>query len=159
MEYEFTPYEKSLLKKVARYCSIQERAVKEVELKLKKSGANTESTSKIISWLEEQNYLNETRFAEIYARSKVRQKRWGRVKIQYELRGKGIHDSEVLEDALNSIPTETYHENLLYILEQKKQELMRKEDPQWKAKLIRYAQSKGYTIEEIYAALESTDNE
>jgi regulatory protein len=49
----------------------------------------------MIATLIEENYLNEERFAIAFAGGKWRIKRWGRVKIKYELRQKGVSEYNI----------------------------------------------------------------
>jgi len=51
-----------------------------------------------ISWLTENNYVHEGRFAEIYVRSKFNQKHWGRQKsiLNYESEASRKHSSKKL---------------------------------------------------------------
>ena len=57
-------------KKLEHYCSYQERCHQEVSKKLKELGVFGTTIDKVISHLIEQNYLNETRFAEHFVHGK-----------------------------------------------------------------------------------------
>ena len=61
----------------------------------------------IISTLIEENYLNEERFALAYAGGKWRVKRWGRVRIRYELKQKQVSEY-CIKKALKQIDEEEY---------------------------------------------------
>jgi regulatory protein len=96
---------------LARYCAYQERCVQEVQTKMADLGLMPSDFPDYLQWLAKNNYLHEGRFAEIYVRSKFNQKHWGRQKINFELRKRGISESLVLS-AWESITDNTYSEQL-----------------------------------------------
>lgn len=73
------------LQKIKQYCAYQERSHFETKNKLFEFGLNTKEVDNIIATLIEENFLNEERFATLFAGGKFRIKHWGRVKIKYEL--------------------------------------------------------------------------
>ncbi|HSF45406.1 MAG TPA: regulatory protein RecX [Chitinophagaceae bacterium] len=78
------------LQKLRHYCAYQERCHKEVKDKLYGFGLNKNDVEEAIAVLIEENYLNEERYAIAFAGGYFRSKQWGRVKIGYELKSKGI---------------------------------------------------------------------
>ncbi len=76
--------------KLKHYCAYQERCHSEVKEKLYSLGLWQSDVEELISKLIEENYLNEERYAQQFARGKFRMKQWGRVKITYELKKKGV---------------------------------------------------------------------
>ena len=80
------------LQKLRQYCVYQERCLEEVKEKLYSFGLRKQQVEESISQLIEEEYLNEERFAILFAGSKFRVKQWGRVKIKYELNQKRISD-------------------------------------------------------------------
>ncbi len=83
---------KEALQKAKHYCAYQERCHTEVKEKLYTFGLSTHEVDLAISQLIEENYLNEERFAILYAGGHFRTKNWGRVKIRYELKKKQVSD-------------------------------------------------------------------
>ena len=63
-------------KKMERYCAYQERCHQEVSKKLNELGVFGTQIDTIISHLIEQNYLNETRFAEQFIHGKFNIKKF-----------------------------------------------------------------------------------
>src|SRR6476620_10497067 len=80
------------LQKIKHYCAYQERNHKEVKDKLYSFGLYRQEVEALLSQLIEEGYLNEERFAIAFAGGKFRLRQWGRVKIQYELKQKGISE-------------------------------------------------------------------
>ena len=96
-----------------------------------------------LTWLRENNYLNEARFVEIFVRSKFNQKSWGRTKINFELRKRGISAS-LLTSAWDGINDQDYIEKARALLQKKKDEIKSGTSPQRYQKCYNYGLSKGY---------------
>lgn len=135
---------KDVLLKAANFCAYQERTQAEVRERLQKWGVEGDEANEIIVYLIEDNYLNEGRFARIFAGSKFRVKNWGRQKILYELKARKLSEHSIRE-ALAEIDDDDYIEKLKALIEKKKHELRTEKQPLvLKQKLARYAISKGF---------------
>ncbi len=132
-----------ILQKLARYCAYQERCVQELEQKMKTFEVSLSDYPEYLSWLRENNYLNEARFVEIFVRSKFNQKSWGRTKINYELRKRGISAS-LLASAWDGIDDADYIEKARALLKKKKDEIKTGTSPQRYQKCYNFGLSKGY---------------
>lgn len=131
-----------LLNKLASYCAYQERCISEIKQKIKEL-AGAELQDEYILWLMENNYLNEQRFIGLFIRSKFNQKKWGRGKIQFELRKKGIPDSEI-QVHWNEIADEDYTNTLKVLLEKKASSLKSGTPNEKYQKCYRTGLSKGF---------------
>src|SRR5689334_9263575 len=80
------------LVKAERYCAYQERCSYEVRQKMKESGADEKQTEKIIASLQENDFLDDGRFAVLFTSGKFRMKRWGKNKIRAELKMRKISE-------------------------------------------------------------------
>ena len=76
--------------RMQRYCTYQERCHKEVHKKLKELRMIPEAIDQIVHHLLQHNYLNETRFAQAFARGKFKNKYWGKNRIIQELKMREI---------------------------------------------------------------------
>lgn len=132
-----------ILQKLARYCAYQERCVQELEQKMKNLEVLPSEFTEYLTWLSENNYLNEARFVEIFVRSKFNQKSWGRTKINYELRKRGISAS-LLASAWDGIDDADYIEKARTLLQKKKEEIKTGTSPQRYQKCYNFGLSKGY---------------
>lgn len=132
-----------ILQKLARYCAYQERCVQELEQKMKTFEVLPSEFSEYVAWLSENNYLNEARFVEIFVRSKFNQKGWGRTKINYELRKRGISAS-LLAGAWDGIDDQDYIDKARTLLQKKRDEIKTGTSPQRYQKCYNYGLSKGY---------------
>ena len=99
------------LQKIKHYCSYQERCHKEVKEKLYGFGLWKKDVEILISQLIEENYLNEERFAQLFAGGKFRMKQWGRVKIRHELKQKQISEY-CIKKGLKEINEDDYAKTL-----------------------------------------------
>jgi regulatory protein len=135
---------KDVLVKAANFCAYQERTQSEVRERLQKWGVEGDEAEEIIVYLIEENYLNEGRFAKIFAGSKFRVKHWGRNKILYELKARKLSEHSIRE-GLTEIDNEDYIETLRTLIEKKKRELRTERQPLiLKQKIARYAIGKGF---------------
>ena len=106
------------LPKAKQYCAWQERCHSEVAEKLYGFGLTKTEAAQIISTLIEENFLNEERFAILYAGGHFRTKHWGRVKIKYELKKKQV-SPYCIKKALALIDEVAYEKTLQQLAEQK----------------------------------------
>lgn len=94
---------------IERYCAYQERCHQEVGQKLREMRMIPVAIDEIIGHLIEHNFLNETRFAQAFARGKFRHKQWGRVRITRELKARKISTYNI-KLALKEIEDDAYFE-------------------------------------------------
>ena len=106
------------LQKAKQYCAYQERCHNEVKEKLYSFGLNKKEVDELLSELISTNYLNEERFAMLYAGGKFRIKQWGKVKIKYSLKQKQVSDY-CIKKALAAIDETDYNKTLAKLFEQK----------------------------------------
>ena len=94
-------------KKLEHYCAYQERCHKEVTQKLRDLGVYGNKTDTVIGRLIQENYLNETRFAESFVRGKFNIKKWGKKRLIRELKMRDISDWNI-KNALKEISDKDY---------------------------------------------------
>ena len=140
--------------KMADYCSYQERCTHEVVTKLADMEAKEEWMKPILDRLKKENFLNDHRFAHSYARGKFRFKKWGKLKIKFNLKLKKIEPS-VISSALAALDTEGYNDTLLEILKIKINTQHLTNTFANIAKLYRYAVGKGYETDLVRDAINS----
>ena len=115
----------------------------EVKNKLYLWKVRPEVARKIIKSLEEENYLNEERFARVFAGGKFRIKKWGRNKIIAGLRAKRIPDP-VIQIGLDEIDEYQYEKTLQEVIEKKKSSMDDQESFNNRNKVFIFALSRGY---------------
>ena len=109
MSIKLSKDEKLILEKMRSYCMYQERCIQEVKKKLTRLHVVPKSKSKIIDHLIEDDYLNEVRFSKSFIQGKLRIKKWGRIKLNYELSIRGIKKF-IIDEEINKISKVDYYQ-------------------------------------------------
>ena len=133
MKKELSPEE--ALYRAAALCSTAERCKSEIEEK----------------------YIDESRYCRSFVNDKIRFDHWGRIKITAALRQKKI-DNEHIQAALSQIDEGYYRTLLQEILIKKRSSLGNEESPANRAKLARFAISRGFEPGLVFTLLDTTCN-
>jgi regulatory protein len=141
------------LDKARKLCAVEERCRYDIRKKLFDWGISSGDTEKIINQLVADKFLDEWRFARMFAGGKFRINKWGKTKISYELLRKNIAKN-IIEDALRRIEGEEYTEVLKKELLKKQKSISAGDDWELKVKLHRFASSKGFEDELIEKVLD-----
>lgn len=114
---------------------------------------------KIIDYLIDENYLNETRFIEAYVRGKFVIKRWGKNKIIAGLMQLNLSGSKVTKAIDSEIEEKAYVKTIQELIT-KKSALINESDSLIKRdKIYRYLLSKGYESELVVRELNALAKE
>jgi len=146
------PYLLTTEDQIQRFCAYRERCLHEVEMKLKEWKVPSGKSKKIIQQLIAEGFVNEERFSRSFVRGKFLNNHWGRTKISYELRFRGIHDS-LISLALNELNEADYFTGLKNLIEKKRKEIKPGKNFIIREKLINFALGKGFEFELISKAL------
>lgn len=144
--------EKEIFGKMAALCSRSEQCTADIRKKIKALGANSLTTERIIALLEKENFLSDERYAHSFASEKFRINKWGKIKIRYTLKMKGLGE-QVTEAALEAIDKEAYVALLKKTMNEKAKGLKKVEKYQKMAQIIRFAQGRGFEPELIHRYL------
>ena len=144
--------EEELLNKAAMLCTSAEHCICDISDKLKKRGADNDMIERIISRLLEEGFINESRYAHAFVRDKYRFDKWGKIKIRMALKAKYI-DSSLIDAAFEEINMKEYLENLSLLLNAKRKSVKAGNDYEINGKLIRFALSRGYEMDDIVSIL------
>ena len=153
---QITPGE--ALNKAAAYCTLCERCISEVSTKLAAWGVPADEQQKIIERLQQEGFIDETRYCRAFVNDKVRFNRWGRIKIRAALSEKRL-PRELVNEAIDNIDDEQYTTSLAEVIASKRKELKGKNDRATQQKIIRHAASRGYEPSLIFKALNYTGDE
>ena len=157
---------------MAALCSVSEHCESEIREKLQKVAMPAHDIQRLIDELYDDGYLDTARYCRAFSRDKLRFAHWGRIKIQQALRMKGLPDSDI-RLALNALDEELgdeYQRILQETLDQKARSLglsLADDDNDdyddddcepsdryaRRQKLIRFAASRGFTMDEILGLL------
>lgn len=134
-------------------CARCEQAEGDLRKKLRDWGIASRDADDIIMRLKNERYLDNKRYAHAYCRDKLRFNGWGRIKIAFMLKGKGI-EQEFIDAAIAEIDEEQYITILNEALEAKSRTLNGKDPQQTRAALLRFAASRGFEPSVIFPAIE-----
>ena len=134
-----------VLEKIRHYCAYQERCIRDVEERLKDWAVQKKRIPSLIDQLQKEGYLSEDRFARTFARGKFRLNKWGRQKIEFELKIRGIPEVTIME-GMTHIDEKEYLQMLKELILRKQKELRQDEDLNIREKIIDFVLGKGYEM-------------
>jgi regulatory protein len=144
---------KEAISKAAALCSKSEKCSGDIRKKLLDWGVSPEETEKAIAWLQKEKFLDDERFAGFFARDKFRFNGWGRIKIRYALQQKGVNSS-IIEESVTALDENEYRRLLAELIQAKAGKIKAKSTYEKKARLVRYAQGRGFEPELIFNAVD-----
>lgn len=131
------------------YCAYQERCHKEVIQKLRNMRMIPEAVDLVVVHLLEHDFLNETRFSKSYVRGKFRVKKWGRKRLEIELKKREISKFNI-QEAFKEISDVEYL-NTFHTLAEKKAENIKEPNVYKKRKkLADYLLYRGWESHLVY---------
>lgn len=142
--------------KLEYYCAYQERCYKEVEEKLHSLSVNSSEKEEVLTYLIENNFINEERFAQSFVRGKHNYKFWGKNRIINELKFRNI-SSRIITIALKEIPETTYLENFHQLAEKHWNHITERKGPKKNKKFVDFLLRKGYETSLIYEKLKELE--
>lgn len=138
---------------MASYSSKAERCIYDISKKLSNSLLNESDKNKIIDYLIENNFINETRFAISFANDKHKLQSWGLIRIRRELKLRKI-SNENIEKATKELLKENNIDEKLDELLKKKRRLISTDDKQKIYRsLVNYALYRGYSYDQIKSSM------
>lgn len=141
------------LGRAAALCSRGEQAERDIYDKLIKWGIGETDATSIIKRLKDEGFLNEERYALAFAHDKFRFNGWGRIKIAYMLRQKGV-SSQYITLAVNSIGDDECRETLTKLLRARWREVSGRDSANARAALLRHGASRGFEPELLYSCVD-----
>ena len=139
--------------RAAALCSKYEKSSTGIYQKLLNWGLNQEETVPVLEKLTAEKFIDDERYSRSYVRDKFRFNKWGKVKITYHLRMEKIPGA-IIESALEEIEENNYRETLAGLIKEKNKNLQAANPYDRKAKLFRFAQSRGFEAGLIYPVID-----
>jgi regulatory protein len=145
---------------ITAQCSRKEYCSSDILEKLHRWELQAEEIQKIMEFLYQYKFIDDTRFANSYAEDKFRFNHWGKQKIALMLQRKRIKP-ELIEQALKNIESDTYQKECKTLLSQKMRTIHETDPYKLKAKLIRYGAGRGFDFDTLHYCLSQllTNNE
>jgi regulatory protein len=136
------------LQSLMRMCARSERSSGDALRLMKRWGLADEDARKVLSCLQSERFIDDARYAEAFVRDKLNLSGWGAYKIKMTLRTKGV-SKEIIDEVVAPMIAETnMAERLEEIMRRRMRTLKFNSAYDAKTKLIRFAASRGYEIDE-----------
>ena len=139
MQHTENSNSKSVFNKLIHYCNYRERSTKEIEIKLLNLCYTEKEIISAIQKGKDLGIVDNNRFAKSFARGKNRKNRWGKNRIRFELKVKGLTNQEI-EFGISNINEEDYKSSLIKCIT-----IYKKKSKKFQEfKLVNYLLNKGY---------------
>lgn len=156
MSIELDEQEKRVAAKAAHLCACEERCASDMESKLTSWCTSPTSVNRIVQYLKEEGYIDERRYTKAFANGKLRQLKWGRTKIAYQLKMKRI-DDHIIEEGLLELDEKEYREVLQKLVDNKWKTTHEADEFVKRGKITASLQSRGFEAYEIRNALDQVE--
>ena len=136
------------LQTLMQQCARSERSSGDALRLMKRWGVADDDARKVLARLQSERFIDDARYAEAFVRDKLNVSGWGAYKIKMSLRAKGI-SREVIEEVVAPMIEATDMTERLEEMMQRKMRTLKYSSPyDAKTKLIRFAASRGYDMEQ-----------
>jgi regulatory protein len=136
------------LQSLMRECARSERSSGDALRLMKRWGLSDEDAQRVLARLQADRFIDDGRYAEAFVRDKLNLSGWGAFKIKSALRAKGV-SNDIIEEVVSPMLEATdMAERLEEIMLRRMRTLKYKSPYDAKTKLIRFAASRGYNMEE-----------
>lgn len=140
---------KQVITAMAALCSRSERCSPDIQKKIIAAGLTEDEAVDILNYLKEEKYIDDERYAKAYVNEKFRINKWGRIKMRYYLRMKGLPD-DIIETGMDAIDKKKYADVLLKTMKEKARKIKKKNKFEKMGQIIRYTQNRGFEPELIH---------
>ncbi len=136
------------LQSLMRMCARSERSSGDAMRLMRRWGLSEEDARKVLARLQAERFIDDARYAEAFVRDKLNLSGWGAYKIKMALRAKGV-SSDIVESVVAPMLAETdMAERLEDVMVRRMRTLKYNSPYDAKTKLIRFAASRGYDMEQ-----------
>jgi len=144
--------EEEARRRMESWCAYQERSHLQVRRKLFQLGQGEDAADRILTRLITDGFLNEERFARAYAGGKFRMKKWGKGRIESQLRMQGV-SPRCIATGIREIDPKDYRKTLTALLKKKMSSVKNPDIRIQKHQAARFAIGKGYEPELVWQIL------
>lgn len=142
---------------LAALCAQAEHCQWEMLEKMRRWELSDEAQARVMERLMKERYVDDERYARAFVKDKVRYNKWGRRKVEQALWQKHIGDS-VRQQVLDEVDDDEYISILRPLLQQKRRSTKAASDYELNQKLIRFAVSRGFTMDIIKQCINVEDD-
>lgn len=142
------------LTRLTALCAQSEHCISDIRSRLDTWEIDDEDErQKIIDYLTQNNFIDEYRYCRAYVNDRLRYARHGRIKMAAALRQKHL-PADAISQALEQLDDELYVQTLNDLIQSKRRTTHAPDEYQLRAKLIRFAQSRGFELDLILDQLQ-----
>jgi regulatory protein len=145
-----------ILSKLRQYCAYQERCINDVRIKLQTFPLQGDISENIINLLIKEDFINEERYARLYASGKFRINKWGKNKIYAALSQNGIPELFILE-GLNEIEPDDYMATLRKLIAMQSKTIKETDVNRRYKKLVNFAVGRGFEPNLVWVVLKEKE--
>lgn len=148
--------EEQALARLTALCASAEHCTGEMIDKMTKWEIPEEAQARIMEHLVNNKYVDDERYCRAFVHDKMEYNHWGRRKIEQALYVKHV-DKAIQTKVLDEIPDSDFIDILRPLLDQKRRQTRADNDYEMNIKLMRFAASRGFTIDQIRQCIEEVD--
>lgn len=149
---------KQAYQKLTDLCARSEHCQQEMTEKMRQWGVSKEEQAEVLDRLIAERYIDDARFARAFIYDKIRYNKWGRRKVEQALWMKHI-DDHISKPILDDVNDEEYLSILRPLLKQKRKSIKADSEYELTMKLIKFAISRGFTMDIIKQCIEVEDED
>lgn len=142
----------------ATLCSVSEQCSYDIKRKIEKFELTSEEVTLLVKKLKKDGFLDEERYVGAFVNDRFKYNKWGKIKITYLLKQKGI-ESSIIYDCLESIEDEVYFSTLYDLIKHKQKGTKGKDKSDIRNKLYRFAAGRGFESKIIISCLKKLNFE
>lgn len=139
-------------------CAQAEHCQWEMTEKMRRWELTEEAQARVMQRLISERYVDDERYARAFVKDKVRYNKWGRRKVEQALWQKHI-DESVRQQVLDEVDDDEYISILRPMLQQKRKSTKASSDYELNGKLIKFAMSRGFTMDIIKQCINVEDDD
>lgn len=139
-------------------CAQAEHCQWEMTEKMRRWELAEEAQARVMQRLVSERYVDDERYARAFVKDKVRYNKWGRRKVEQALWQKHI-DESVRQQVLDEVDDDEYISILRPMLQQKRKSTKASSDYELNGKLIKFAMSRGFTMDIIKQCVNVEDDD
>lgn len=139
-------------------CAMTEYCLADIHRILNRWELPEGAAERIVNRLQTERYVDECRYAHAFVRDKFRYNHWGWIRIERELRMRGIAQAYI-DEAKEEISDEDNLSSLRKLIESKRRTVKGKNEYELNVKLFRFALSRGFSYAAINEVLQTSYEE
>ena len=140
--------EEQALARLTALCASAEHCTGEMIDKMTKWEISEEAQARIMEHLVKNKYIDDERYCRAFVHDKMEYNHWGRRKIEQALYVKHVYRA-IQKTVLDEIPDKDFIDILRPLIVQKRRQTRANSEYEMNMKLMRFAASRGFTIEQI----------